>query len=440
MALHSRLFLTALLLTIEMEAVSRQIYHCAKVKSKNCVIANISADSSDSVTLSDLGDKTLLHIKEGQLLHFSKKLADQLGNVVKLELGPLGMRELFLRPQLIAVEANGNQIAAISFDSQAEYSTEILKLNGNRLSTLAGFEVLIHLKELWLSSNDLDRIDMNVFENMESLERLTLDRNQIVTIEAASPIVLPHLSNLSLSDNRINKLDVSNWDFESLTELNLSGNDLIHIESFHERFVTLQYVSLARNSWYCSWLETILQKFSKTYVTVKDRDQGCEGSSRANLCCLAELDSGTYDENFEKLEKLQKNHAALQKKLHAQIQTIEADQNKMLKNIDVRFSKLEKQKTSGGLITTVSTESVVASQAARKKVLEIKNSWSSVIKKFENQREANRKVQQRLGLAIVELKRTLERDTKAIAELQAQFGQLKDHVRNVLEKRDIMNG
>ncbi|XP_055611038.1 uncharacterized protein LOC129757766 [Uranotaenia lowii] len=411
---------------------------CHKEDSKKCVIQSITVTSdSQQVLLPDLKGKHTLQIKGGNIGSFSQQICDQMpDSVKKLQLGSLDIQEFYLKPNLEEVEAERNGIVIVNFDSAKSYATEILKLSGNKLNNLNGFEKLTQLQELHLSSNKLDTVNMATFAAMTRLERLYLDQNEITSIITTEPISLPNLDFLSIADNKISRLDVVHWKFDSLTSLDISGNDLVRIEGLTEHLVTLQSITFARNAWHCMWLKDILSHFNASYVHITDSDEGCEGISPANICCLVDPElGGTYDENFQQLEKLEKEQTSMQKRFEDKFRSIVSEFQPKLNSLESQLKDLIGKQATG---TPVSDQDNLFQNdfgKLKNGLHGAKNDLTEQIKLFKDQVETNRRTERQLRFTILELKRSLERETKKIAELQAQFGLVKDHVVSKSGKR-----
>lgn len=354
---------------------------------------------------------------------------------MKLQLGPLKVEELFLSPMLEEVDVGGNHISRVLFKDGAEYKMELLDLRNNRLASLEGFEVLVNLQELRLDANLLETVDLSVFQPMSKLKKLNLGNNKITTVLAPTSVKLLELEYLNLARNSINKLDVHNWDFESLTELDLSSNNLVHVESLKERLPSLQTISVAKNGWHCAWLDDTLKYFDNAFVSIKDSDKECEGLSPSNICCVAEYEANTYEESFTRLDSLERSHKKLQPELEQKIREFETKQSQKMSEVKGMLENLLTKQANLTLFTSTGDDLDKGQFSAIKdRVANIKTTLEEEHKRFEKQKEDNAKIQRKLGYTIVELRRALEREIKKVAELQAQFTLLKDHVRSKLDK------
>ncbi|XP_065082062.1 protein lap4-like [Ochlerotatus camptorhynchus] len=419
---------------------------CLREDSKKCVIVSFSLlDPPQEVILPTLKGKSTLQIKRGKLDAFSEKLANQLGTVEKLQLGPLELKKIFLNPQLLELTAGGNQIHKVEFPTvDSRFKLQVLDLSSNQLNDLTGFEKLLNLRELHLEDNAIQSVDLHVFKSMKKLEKLFLDRNQITTVKATERFELPVLEYLSISGNQIEKLDVTNWQLDSLTQWDVSTNKLIKIDGkLEERFPSLQTISVAKNEWHCMWLEDTLQRFSESFIMVQDRDEDCEGISPANICCVPEHNiDPANDGRLNELKNLENTQEDFRATYESQLGKLKSDNDSKLKALESRLKKLkelEKKKNED--------PAAGDSNPMKSKFESLKQAFQNTESLLEQERQLwskkqkeNDVAQRKLWHTILELKRSREPYIKHIAELQAQFQGLRDLVRNKLEMRDTLKG
>ncbi|XP_058838066.1 uncharacterized protein LOC131693859 [Topomyia yanbarensis] len=422
----------------QIEAATTTTYACVRGESLKCVIPSvIISEETTDIQLPDLNGKSTLQIKSGNISHFDERFCSQLGTVTKLYVGALGIKQLLLKPELVEVKADRNSIESFQLKSDGEYKTEILDLSKNRLTSLDGFEKLSNVKELFLQGNLLATVDMKTFEKMTALVTLNLGDNQISEIVATNMVTLPLLDSISLVDNKLDKLVVRNWDFESLTDLDLSSNQLVHIEGLQDGFASLSEIALAGNSWYCSWLADVLNHFNASYVTVKDSDKDCEGLSPANICCVAEHDANEkYDEHFQKLDKLEQQQTFMLQKLNSRVSTFENEHKDRLSRVQSQLVELLKKEVTNIPITDTDKTDKEAFLLVKEKLETLQSDLENEKKNFEKQIHENNGSQRKLGISIVELRLALEREKKKMVEVQQQFGMLKSYVISKQAKRN----
>ncbi|WP_104734195.1 T9SS type A sorting domain-containing protein [Hanstruepera ponticola] len=125
---------------------------------------------------------------------------------------------------LIAVGVDTNNDGEIQVSEAEEVTT--LNIGGFGITNLAGIENFINLLILSCYNNEIQNLDLS--EN-EFLERLSIDNNQLTSIDL-SPLV--NLQYLYCSNNQLTEIDLSNnlflrslqVDTNDLTELDVSGN------------------------------------------------------------------------------------------------------------------------------------------------------------------------------------------------------------------------
>ncbi|CAF4283840.1 unnamed protein product, partial [Adineta steineri] len=106
-----------------------------------------------------------------------------------------------------------------------------------------------HLKILDLSSNGIQIIEKNFFENLSLLEKLYLQNNEINSLQLTFLTLLKQLKELNLDFNRLTFLPENLFQFNNkLLYLSLQGNDLNYLTNksfFGLKYLT--YLNLARN-------------------------------------------------------------------------------------------------------------------------------------------------------------------------------------------------
>ena len=93
------------------------------------------------------------------------------------------------------------------------------------------FSLLSECTELWLSGNNLARINVGMFEGLESLELLTLHGNRVDTIEAGVFRKLIQCTKIKLDSNRLRQIKEGMFDgLNALKELSLTMNRISYIQ------------------------------------------------------------------------------------------------------------------------------------------------------------------------------------------------------------------
>lgn len=401
---------------------------CVQSQSKNCVVLSVTSpdDSSNEATLPDLYGKTSLQIKGGSLTTFGEKLSNQLKSVQKLQLGQLGLQELFLNAELLDVTATDNQIHAVKFKStDGNFKLQKLDLQRNRLKHLSGFEVLTNLLELHLEDNQLESLDFDVFEQMRHLKELHLDRNQLSTVVATSSIDLPALDYLSMAGNRLTKLDVSSWNFASLTKWDVSSNELIYVDGIDidKQFPSLQTIFLAKNGWHCKWLNNSLDMFQLNSVTVGDQDEGAECDKHGGICCVSV--EVLVDTGLDRLESMTKDQENLRKELEKNLEDMEVYQDDQLENLRNLLKDLQ-EKSKMPLTAPSEPFNMEELAMLRNRTEQLKSLLQKELQTSKQQKQASEKSVKNLEYTILQLRKSLQHEVGKISGLQKQFKLLRE--------------
>lgn len=401
---------------------------CQKSESKNCIVFELTPlldGSSDEVSLPNLNGKTSLQIKGGNLASFGEKLSNQLGSVRKLQLGPLGLKELFLNADLLELTASDNEINVVKFKSSAgKYDLEKLDLRMNRLKTLVGFEVLTGLIELRLEDNQLETVDFGVFEQMVKLKDLHLERNQIVKVEAIKVINLPQLDYFSLAGNRLTKLNAGMWKFDSLTTWDVSFNDLIYVDGLDglQQFQSLQTVMLSGNGWHCQWLRHSLEVFGDNSVKVGDKDDRTDCAKFGNICCdSVEM----LDNSGDKLTTIEREQKKMKDDWKKKFDEMGREQTGKLERLTTLLNDLQAKSNTPPALPSEPLDMAKFSKLTEQ-IEQLKASIKNELDASKSRSTSNERSVKTLENTISQLRKSLQHEVRKIATLQQQFQLLRE--------------
>ena len=145
---------------------------------------------------------------------------------------------------------NNNQILTIENGTFSYLKNLLLlDLSQNLIYNLGGnivFDQLSNLRNLILSSNQIEQISMNDFRGLSSLLSLDLRRNQINQVEEKSFLFLRNIILLKLGSNKLKSLNKSLAKLKSLRHLDVSFNNLNHLDV--EYLETLSFLDVSHNT------------------------------------------------------------------------------------------------------------------------------------------------------------------------------------------------
>ncbi|GBM46586.1 Protein slit [Araneus ventricosus] len=122
-----------------------------------------------------------------------------------------------------------------------------LKYNRLKVITETDFSTTISMRSLHLSNNSIHRIDSNAFRNMAELKHLSLEFNNLTTLNG-SLRSSRELEALKLHNNQLNEIgpsDMSN--LKKLVRLNLSFNKLTNVHKAFKNLIDLKFLNLNNN-------------------------------------------------------------------------------------------------------------------------------------------------------------------------------------------------
>ncbi|XP_052899128.1 uncharacterized protein LOC128305623 [Anopheles moucheti] len=345
MAVHPALSLNVIVICLLSPVLAGLFdeYSCSS-RSEVCMLKDVVLESDRDVELSTFRDiRDPLVIESGAIPKFSQALYRKLPSVVDLTVDRLGIVQLFIRPGLMHLSAVGNAIEKVLLEDteksvQEEYSMLVLRLSQNKLTELPPLERFVRLMHLALDANQLSSVDMSAFAKLTNLRILSLAHNRLLTVTSSSesPLQLIKLRRLSFAENQLPMLNVSYWEFDSLENLNVTGNSMTRIEGSLTQFPVLKRLALARNQWYCEWLMlqyTYLETPSGLQLDADEPDR-CRHENMMTSqhhCCnpAGAEDSGLIDLFGDKWDEL-KRLSQLLDKLNTTIANGSASVNRVL--------------------------------------------------------------------------------------------------------------
>lgn len=154
-----------------------------------------------------------------------------------------------------------------------------LDLSNNLISSIWNIDMLDNLESLYLDLNKLKSLNGTGINDLQNLKILSLKNNRLININLSNPIIELHLDNNSLSSipehlQRLDSLrvlsisnnDLSHWDpillFKNLISLNLSNCDINLDDLVIHESNDLQHLDLSGNK--CSSITSI-------YNLIEDR-------------------------------------------------------------------------------------------------------------------------------------------------------------------------
>lgn len=345
---------------------------CKLERSKICLLENLIWTGPLGPKLPDLTSKHTLIVNSGSVSNFSEILVDQLGNITKLQLGQLDIRTIYISPKWVSLKAESNQIFELMIENlprpfngddyskgyentnysgldREEYNTEVpvsdepvsrpvnnlrfLNLMNNKLKSINKLKLLYQLEELVLDGNQIEYFEMDTFGNMQKLKKVSLKKNKINHITTEEQINLAALEHLSLAYNELQKLEVKKWTMLQLANLDLSHNHLsqMDVETL-DQFVSLEKLAMAKNSWYCTWLDNAVRNIKRNYVQLEHYDEPCPDKQYKieGLCCsYAHPVEDEPLSTLDRIKRIEDAHSNLKTNLNEKVNTF---QNKWTEN------------------------------------------------------------------------------------------------------------
>lgn len=162
---------------------------------------------------------------------FDVKLYEELGHPPALEIISSEMETLEIPQVLRHANFADNILKAfwIGEGVGAEPALSYLDLARNRISNLTNITALLNLETVYLESNNLETLELNIFKNLTKLKILNLNYNQISQL--SGNYFPTSLTYLGFYYNDLKTLNYNSLQLPSLEFLNIQRNQLATIDT-----------------------------------------------------------------------------------------------------------------------------------------------------------------------------------------------------------------
>uniref|UniRef100_A0A182RJ53 Leucine rich immune protein (Short) n=1 Tax=Anopheles funestus TaxID=62324 RepID=A0A182RJ53_ANOFN len=257
-------------------AVVRQ-YTCDSYFQSWCQLHNATVHMDTDVQASVFPRVRQLGFIYGSIGNFSHTFNNQLFKAGVLRVFARGTRitNLTMPNTIEQLYLRDNGLQAIDIEPRTRYTLRYLRLQMNKLRTIARFEHLTQLLELNLCDNLIEDIALDTFATMPNLRQLILCGNHIKTFGSSTAVVLlPSLTHLDLGGNFLTKLPLERWQLPQLINLSVRDNLLTVLDSglLVRRFPLLRILDASANALDCHSYHQALQTFvNRSVVHLIDR-------------------------------------------------------------------------------------------------------------------------------------------------------------------------
>ncbi|KAH7723451.1 leucine Rich Repeat family protein [Aphelenchoides avenae] len=236
--------------------------------SNNCLTAVPAQNIRNSLKLTtlDLSGNEIGELQRLQFMNLPALKELRLDNNRLTKLSPMAFMNV---PELSHLSLSGNQLAGIDPGAlQAFKNLQLIDLSGNAITQIPSFKQLLHLRQVRLDNNRIERVETltfsenptlqlislrdnrisliarnsfdaldqlsirGMFDGMRNLKELHLETNSIREIYNNSLTSIPQLSVLDLSANKLQKIRSGTFaPLQRLYWLDLSQNDITTVEN-----------------------------------------------------------------------------------------------------------------------------------------------------------------------------------------------------------------
>lgn len=171
--------------------------------------------------------------------------------------------------QLVVQNSN---ITTIEIIDTVVYDLQQLIVSNNSIRDISSLGKLVNLEVLDLSSNPVQTLPTQVFQNLRKLKKLNIHECEIIEIYEDIFIYLIQLEYLDVSSNPLKTFDLKTIQTcTNLQTLNLESCDLTEIlnyELIRTVFPNLKEIYLSNNNWECNYLKTLVDIFRERGIRV----------------------------------------------------------------------------------------------------------------------------------------------------------------------------
>ncbi|XP_058838065.1 uncharacterized protein LOC131693858 [Topomyia yanbarensis] len=394
---------------------------------KPCILNNVVLESEtelEQASFPDINDP--LTIASGKIPNFTRKLSEKLEKIFDLTMNRVECETVFIRPEMVHLEATDNRINTLLVDDNKDRSYELLSLNltNNQFSKIGVLPRFTKLRLLALDGNGLELVSMDTFGKLSDLRHLSLANNKLYTLDTSGTFQLDKLQYLSLAGNPLLDLNIEQWELASLKELDLSGNKLYWMSGSLERFKQLKQARIAGNYWKCEKLMSMVLASSSVIV---DQDSSDRCSSQGltvvqNICCeedaskiLGISEPELFGDKWEQIKDLDKAVQEMKDswgehkmQLTKEISAKEAAQEKRFTLVEEHLKKLNEK--------IAEKESKVAIDETNQLKDVVTDHKKSITKLEQKQLELNKQLEEFVE-RLSSMRESLEQKITTVAEL-----------------------
>uniref|UniRef100_A0A182I894 Leucine rich immune protein (Short) n=1 Tax=Anopheles arabiensis TaxID=7173 RepID=A0A182I894_ANOAR len=257
-------------------AVVRQ-YTCDSYFQSWCQLHNATVHMDTDVQASVFPRVRQLGFIYGSIGNFTHTFNNQLFKAGVLRVFARGTRvtTLTMPSTIEQLYLRDNGLRTVEIDPRARYIVRYLRLQMNKLRSIAHFEHLTQLHELNLCDNLIEDVPLDTFATMPALRQLILCGNHIKTLGTTPTVIqLPALTHLDLGGNFLASLPLERWQLPQLINLSVRDNLLTTLDSglLVRRFPLLRILDASANALDCHSYHQALQTFvNRSVVHLIDR-------------------------------------------------------------------------------------------------------------------------------------------------------------------------
>lgn len=166
-----------------------------------------------------------------------------------------------------------------------------LDISNNNLFSVKNLTELVYLKELDLSHNNIQDIDITTFANMTQLETLKLKQCGFNRISYGSFSHKLKLKILDISYNELHTIDLNMFAaLNNLESLSIDGNNLteINLSEIKQYFPMLTKIGISKNNWNCASLAEVIKVLGSSSIELSSNGTTTQSTNVRGIPCTKE--------------------------------------------------------------------------------------------------------------------------------------------------------
>ncbi|XP_062713016.1 leucine-rich repeats and immunoglobulin-like domains protein 1 [Aedes albopictus] len=213
---------------------------------------------ADAAAMQKIPDNKVLVFNNAKVDILPNYFANQFEKCIRIDFQYGTVKTIHINPKITHMEIRFSYTENLMIERETHYQLEKFLCIRTKLTYIPeNINQLKKIRELDLSHNLIETVQLDQFDGLANLEKLGLSFNKIKRIASDGSISFPSLTDMQLEHNQLQHFDVCSWNMSSLHRLNLKHNNLTHFAINH--FRSLHLLNMEDNPLNCAWKDSLLE-------------------------------------------------------------------------------------------------------------------------------------------------------------------------------------